>query len=54
MAISLKLPKFCFQDRPEDVVRREFRRAGFDGCVVSLQSRIGLFEADSNVRKLCP
>jgi hypothetical protein len=51
MAISPKLPKVCCQDRLEEVVRREFRRAGLDGRVISLQSRIGLFKADRNVRK---
>jgi hypothetical protein len=49
MAISPKLPKVCCQDRLEEVVRCEFRRAGLDGRVISLQSRIGLFEADRNV-----
>jgi hypothetical protein len=50
MAISLKFPKFCCQDHLEEVVRCEFRHAGLDDRVVSLQSRIGLFEADRNVR----
>jgi hypothetical protein len=51
MAISPKLPKVCCQDRREEVVRCEFRRAGLDGRVISLQSRIGLFKADKNVRQ---
>jgi hypothetical protein len=51
MTISPKMPKICCQDRREEVIRCEFRRAGLDGRVVSLQSRIGLFEADRNVRQ---
>jgi hypothetical protein len=54
MAISAKLPKFCCQDRREEVVRCEFRRADLDGHAVSLQSRIGLFKADRNVRQIVP
>jgi hypothetical protein len=54
MAISPKLPKNCCQDRLEEVFRCEFRRAGLDGRAVSLQSRIGLFEADRNVRQTLP
>jgi hypothetical protein len=51
MAISPKIPKFCCQDRLEEVVRRQFRHASLDGRAVSLQSRIELFEADRNVRE---
>jgi hypothetical protein len=54
MAISPKLLKVCCQDRLEEVVRCEFRRAGLDGRVISLQSRIGLFKADRNVRQAVP
>jgi hypothetical protein len=54
MAISLKLPKFCCQDRLEEIVRCEFRGAGLDIRVISLQSRIVLFKADRNVRKTVP
>jgi hypothetical protein len=54
MAISPKLPKFCYQDRLEEVVRCEFRRADLDGRVVSLQSRIGLFETERNVQQTVP
>jgi hypothetical protein len=51
MAISPKFPKVCCEDRLEEVVGCEFRRAVLDGRVISLQSRIGLFEAHRNVRK---
>jgi hypothetical protein len=54
MAISPKLPEFCCQDRLEEIFYCEFRRAGLDGRAVSLQSRIGLFEADRNVRQTVP
>jgi hypothetical protein len=54
MAISPKLPKVCCQDRLEEVIRCEFRRAGVEGRVISLQSRIGLFKADRNVRQTFP
>jgi hypothetical protein len=54
MAISLKLPKVCSQDLLEEVVRCEFRRAGLDGRVISLQSRIELFKADRNIRHTVP
>jgi hypothetical protein len=54
MAISPKLPKFCCQDRREEVVGREFRHAGIDGRAVSLQARIGLFEADRNLQRTVP
>jgi hypothetical protein len=54
MSISLKLPKICCQDCLKEAVRCEFRRAGLDGRAVSLQSRIGLFEADRNVRQILP
>jgi hypothetical protein len=54
MAISPKMPKICCQDRLEEVFRREFRRASLDGRAVSLQSRIGLLEADRNVRQTLP
>jgi hypothetical protein len=54
MTISSKLPKFCYQDRLEEVVRCEFRCAAIDGRVVSLQSIIGLFEAHRNVRQTVP
>jgi hypothetical protein len=52
MAISPQLPQICYQDRAEEVLRREFRRAGLDGRAVSLQSRIGLFQAERNVRQI--
>jgi hypothetical protein len=54
MVVSPKLAKICRQDRREEVFRCEFRCAGLDGCAVSLQSRIGLFEADRNVRQILP
>jgi hypothetical protein len=54
MAISPKMPKFCCQDHLEEIFRCEFRRAGLDGRALSLQSRIGLFEADRNVRQTVP
>jgi hypothetical protein len=54
MAISPKLPKVCFRDRLEEVIGCEFRRAGLDGRVISLQSRIGLFKADRNIRQTVP
>jgi hypothetical protein len=54
MGISPKLPKFGCQNRREEVVRCEFRHTGLDGRAVSLQSRIGLFEADGNVWQTIP
>jgi hypothetical protein len=54
MAISPKFPKFCYQDRREEVIRCEFDRVGLDGRAISLQSRIGLFEAHRNVRQTVP
>jgi hypothetical protein len=54
MAISPKLPKIRCQDRLEEVFRCDFRRAGLDGRAISLQSRIGLFEVDRNVRQTFP
>jgi hypothetical protein len=54
MAISPKLPQIRYHDRREEVFGCEFRRAGLDGRAVSLQSRIGLFEADRNVRQTLP
>jgi hypothetical protein len=51
MAISLTLPNFCSQDRLEEIVGSEFCNTGLDGRAISLQSRIGLFEADRNVRQ---
>jgi hypothetical protein len=54
MAISLKLPNFCYQDRLEEIVRSEFCNADLDGRAISLQSRIGQFEVDKNVRQTVP
>jgi hypothetical protein len=54
MAISPKLPKLCHQDHREEVFRCEFGPADLDGRAISLQSRIGLFKADRNVRQTVP
>jgi hypothetical protein len=51
MAMSPKFPKFCCQGRLEEVVRCELRRASLDSRTLSMQSRIGLFEAEKNIRQ---